>query len=290
MKFEKQLNEIYGFIVGDGTYSIRHTGYGQMTFYNYNLELVKYLQSLIYQITKNNVRILSKKVDIGIEYSVNIPAEIKNSIIGLGFDKEKVPNWIKNSKYNIYFLKAFFECEGSTNGSQIMVHQIKRKLLEDCIEIANKCGLSAHVHNSSKNRRGEYYLAIENGENIQRVWGKTIKSVPNKYASKGNYYYTKRAILRILNKGKWTPTSKIEEKLKVTGIEISPISNSLLNKHLNPLYKTGIIKREYGRSRRDRLGRFKKAESKWKIYKKMSDFQLLNFPYKGRSEGVECQE
>lgn len=277
MKFEKELIELYGFILGDGT--SRKDKYQNMTFYNYNLELMKYIQNLIEKINGKIVKINERSRKTGIEYSINIPASIRKVLVYLGFNKERVPLWILESEHGIFFLKSLFECEGSLNGSQIMIHQKNRKeLLGDCVKIANRFGLSAHVHDSSKNRSFEYYLAIEDTEKIHRIFGKTIKLVIPRSIGKGNRYYTERKILQILNDVSWLTTTEIKDKLQENGIHLNR-KKMLIHNHLKPLNEVGIILRCKDVASRDNKGRIVRSDSKWKLGVKLTPSQILNFPY-----------
>ena len=161
-----------------------------------------------------------------------------------------------------------------------MIHQKnKRELLEDCIKIANKFGLSAHVHNSSKNREFDYYLAIEDTEKIINLFGKTIKPIVPIGMEKGSYYYTTRKILEILNGNMWLTTSQIRNELQKNGVNLSKVSKVLVRKHLKPLSELGIISRQKDITLRDNKGCILRLDSSWKINGKLTHSEILNFPY-----------
>lgn len=282
MKFEKEYIELYGFILGDGTF--RDARWKQMTFYNYNLNLIEYVKELIEKILDKEIKIHNRKKNNSIEYSINIPSKITKKLVELSFSKKEIPGWIIKSKYNINFLKAFFECEGTLNNHQIMIYQAKREILDQCISIANKYGLSAHVHKSSIRRKNDFYLAIEDVEKIKKIFGNTIKEIPPLKRGKEFQHYTKRIILRILSRNKWLTTTQIFNELENENIKMSRISNALLNKHLKPLNKSNIIIRNKGYSKRDIKGKFYGIESKWKLNKQLSESQILNYPYIGEME------
>lgn len=277
MKFEKEYAELYGFILGDGTF--RDSRYKQMTFYNCNLDLIKYVKNIIEKISGKKVNICQRRRGKSIEYCINLPSNITRKLIELDCNKKKIPAWIINSKFGIYFLKAFYECEGSLNNFQIMIYQSDEQILEDCVKIANNFGLSAHVHASSKNRDRDFYLAIENLDKVKYVFKSAIKPVNFTKAEKGSIYNTKREILRMLMGKKYLTTTEILNELENKDIKISKRSNVLLNKHLKPLCKKGILSRRKGYLVRNDKGMFVGIDSEWKLKKKFTDAQILNYPY-----------
>lgn len=277
MKFEKEYAELYGFILGDGTF--RDARWKSMTFYNFNLNLIEYVKAMIEKVSDKKINILSRRKNNSIEYSINFPSIVTKKLVELNFNKKRLPKWILNSKQGIHFLKAFFECEGSLNHSQIMIYQADRKILKDCVKVANRFSLSAHVHNSSKNRKRDFYLAVEDVERIKKLFGKTIKTIIIKKVNKGSYHHTKRELLKILNKNKYMTTSEIMDELGRRGIKISRISNSLLNKHLKPLNQKGFIHRKKGYLIRNSRGMFSGVDSKWKFNRNLSKAEILNYPY-----------
>ncbi|MFQ6120511.1 MAG: hypothetical protein ACE5KE_11600, partial [Methanosarcinales archaeon] len=96
---------------------------------------------------------------------------------------------------------------------------------------------------------------------------------------KGKYYITKREILNKLSDMEWTTTSEIYNYLKTKNIDISNISASLLNKHLNPLWMEGLLFKIPSKINRNEKGQFIRTECKWKLSQKLSKTDITNFPY-----------
>lgn len=278
MKFEKELLELYGLVLGDGT--LRKGSYPQMTFYNYDIELMLYTKKLIEKINKESIKIHKRMKGKGVEYSVSIPSKIRNKLLELGFNKTRIPKWVFESKYKNFLLKGFFESDGTLNNFQITITQKHYKgLLEDCVKIANSLGLSAHVHSSSSNRPDEYYLVIEDLIKVKNLFGKTVKNIPNIKRKVRGYYFTKRKILESSDNKKWLTTSEIRNKLNSLGINLSGKSKILVRKHLNPLWKDGFLDKEKDVTLRDNKGRIIRLDSKWKLSRELSPEEILNFPY-----------
>ncbi len=250
-----------------------------MTFYNYDLKLIEYVINILQKITKKTVNICQRKEGDKTEYCINFPSEITHKLIELGFSKSKLPAWLMESRFGINFLKAFYECEGSLNGNQIMIYQSDEKILKYCVKIANKFGLSAHVHRSTLSRERDFYLAIENLDAVKNKF-KPVNKLPKfTKPNKGRYYSTKREVLRILNGKEQLTTTEILFELKNRGLKMKKESNSLLNNHLKPLCEKGVLSRKTGYQFRGERGMFSGVESKWKLEKNFTEAQIINYPY-----------
>jgi hypothetical protein len=271
MKCEKEHIELYGCILGDGNLTFRKIKYPQMTFYNYDIKLMRYVQRTIKKLSPVKTEIRFRNRDGKYEYSLNVPVEIVRKLLDLDFNKKNVPKWILDSRYGINFLKVLFECEGHYNNGQIIISQNNRPLLEQCVTIANRYGISAHVHGCNEN---EYYLALENTKKLNKLFGRTIKYMKVKNHGKGNYYFTKRKILEFLNDIEWRTTVDIRDKLQKQNIKTT--KRNLIQNHLIPLLELGIMESEEHP--------IYKCGYKWKLKCKLSRNDILNFPY---SLGIE---
>jgi len=275
---KKELLELYGLILGDGTCYLDRKKYPRMIFFNFNKNLMNKVKRMCEKISKKRIKISSRQRKSGIEYSMSIPTIIVKKLLELGFSKKKLPKSVIKDRNSIFLLKGLFEAEGSYRGTRIYIYQKNAEnILRGCLEIANKFSLSAHIH-TSKNRTEEKCLVIENTSKIKKLFGNTVKIIKAKNIKKGNYHITKRAILKKLSNMKWINTSKIYNYLKNKDIYLSEKSN-LIKKHLDPLWVEGILLKIPSQTKRNENGQFTKTECKWKLNVKLSKTQIMNFPY-----------
>lgn len=277
---DKDLLELHGLIVGDGTYYLDRGKYPHMTLCNFDLNLMKRAKRICERFSKKKIKISSRPRKTGIEHSMNIPIIVTRKLIEQGFNKKKLHNSIINDENSIFFVKGLYESDGSSHCSQIYIHQKNaEQLLADCQKIANLNGLSAHIHNSSPNRKGEQYLVIENSNRAKRLFGKSPKKIKIFDHKIRGYHFTKRAILSILNDESWKSTSELYKCLEKQGIKISRGSNVLLHKHLNKLFKLDVLEKRDSIIKRNELGQFQKSECVWKLKNNLTNEQVMNFPY-----------
>lgn len=277
---DKELLELHGLIVGDGTYYLDRGKYSHMTLCNFDLNLMKRAKRICERFSKKKIKISSRPRKTGVEYSMNIPIIVTRKLIEQGFNKKKLSSSIINDENSIFFIKGLYESDGSSHCSQIYIHQKNaEQLLADCQKILNSNGLSAHIHNSSPNRKGEQYLVIENSNRAKRFFGKSPKKIKIFDHKIRGYHFTKRAILSILNDESWKSTSELYKCLEKKGIKISRGSNVLLHKHLNKLFKSDVLEKRDSIIKRNELGQFQKSECVWKLKNNLTNEQIMNFPY-----------
>jgi len=215
---EEKLLELYGLILGDGSFSFNRGKHPNMKFYNFNLKLAKHVKKICEEITKKKIKISSRQRKTGIEYTVNIPIEVVRKLLKLGFNKNKLPDSIIHNPKSIFLLKGMYESEGSCNGSQVYISQKNNEsVLEGLRRIANAHNLGAHIHNL--NREGEQYLVVEDVNRVKKLFGKCVKPLKPFKRKINGYYTTKRLILNFLNDGKWKKTSEIYAYLKKNKIK-----------------------------------------------------------------------
>jgi len=277
---DEELLELHGLILGDGTYYLDRGKYHHMILFNSDLNLIKRAKRICEKISKKKIKISSRIRESGGEYSINIPIVVTRKLIEQGFNKKRLFDSIINDRDSIFILKGLYESDGSSNGSQVYIHQKNaEQLLMDCKKIANLNGLSAHVHNSSPNRKGEQYLVIENSDKVKKLFGKLPKEIKTFESKIRGYHITKRTILNFLSDSNWKSTSEIYRYLEEKGIKISKRSNVLLHKHLNKLCKLNILEKIGSITKRNGLGQFIKSECKWKLKYDLTNEQIMNFPY-----------
>lgn len=274
----KELFELYGLILGDGTYYLDRGKYPHMIFFNYDLNLTNRVKRICEKIAKKKIKISSRVRKAGIEYSFNIPVVITRKLLKLGFNKKKLPKSIITNRNSIFLIKGLYESDGTSQGRCIYIYQKNNEqLLRDCQKIANLHNLSAHVH--TLNREGEQYLVIEDNNKLKELFGETPKKISSFKPKINGYYTVKRKLLNFLSDNNWRKTSEIYEYLEKNGIRISKRSNSLTNKHLNKLWKIGLLDKKESITRQNEKGQFIKNECEWKLKCKLTKEQIMNFPY-----------
>jgi hypothetical protein len=275
----KELLELHGLLLGDGTYYLDRGKYPHMIFFNFDLSLMKRVKRICEKISKKKIKISCRKRKTGLEYSMNIPAIVVRKLLEQGFDKKRLSEAIINDKNSIFLLKGLYESDGSIRGSRICIYQKNAsELLKDLQKIANLNGLSAHIHNSSRNRKGEQYLVIEDVNKVRKLFGPSPKMIKQFKPKIKGYYTTKRIILQFLNSGSWKKTSEIYEYLKINGNKLSKRSNQL-NRHLNKLWELGLLEKRGSILKRNEKGQFIKSECEWKLKRRLTNEEIMNFPY-----------
>jgi hypothetical protein len=277
-KSMKGLFELYGLILGDGSYYLDREKYPNMLFFNFDAKLAKRSKKICEKIAQKKIKLSARKRKNGIEYSFHVPITVIKKLLKLGFSKKKLPNSIIRNKNAIFLLKGLYESDGTSQGRNIIIYQKNNEqLLKDCQKIANLYGFSAHIH--TYNRKGEQSLVIENSNKLKKLFGKMPKKI-NFFQPKINgYYTTKRIILNFLNDNKWRKTSEIYSHLQKNGIKLSRKSGSLIKKHLNKLWRNGLLHKKDAIIERDKYGHFIKKECEWKIKIKLKKEEIMNFPY-----------
>lgn len=271
----KDLYELYGLILGDGTYYLDRGKYPHMTFCNFDLNLINKAKIICESFSEKKIKISSRKRKTGIEYSFNIPVVVVKMLLELGFNKKKIHESIINDKDSICLLKGFYEADGTNHESQIYIYQNNAaQLLKDCQKIANLNGLSAHIHTS--NREGEQHLVIENSDVIKKLFGRTIKEIKDFKPQKNSYHKVKRFILNFLKESKYKQTSEIYKFLIKNGVKLEPRS---IIPHLNELSNFGLLEKQTSIIKRNKLGQFIKSECKWNLKFNLTKEQIMNFPY-----------
>jgi len=87
---DKELLELHGLLVGDGTYYLDRGKYPHMILFNSDLKLMDRAKKICERVSKKKIKISSRQRKTGIEYSMNIPVIVVRRLLEQNFDKKKV--------------------------------------------------------------------------------------------------------------------------------------------------------------------------------------------------------